>query len=159
MDLLVALHRFALPIPIVGHHLVLLTALLFLLSLPMLARPAVPSWYVVLLRVTWAAFALNTLSGLILGLTGQKVPSAVPATPGGNVTAVGFPPDPSRHWEHLMYAGFAILSLYIMEVLVAGRALPRDRGLRFMPLLTLFLVCVAYMSVRVAYLPGSTPGT
>lgn len=159
MNVLVDLHRLALPIPIIGHHLVLLTALLFVWSLVFLARPLVPGGYVALLRFTWFAFALNTLSGLVLAVTGARVPSAEPATPGGNVTVVGFPPDPSRHWEHLMYAAFAILSLYIMEVLVAGRALPAARGLRFMPLVTLFLACVAYMSVRVAYIPGSTPGT
>jgi len=158
MQVLVEFHRLALPIPIIGHHLVLLTVLLFAWSLIFLVRTAVPAGFVVLLRVTWAAYALNALSGVVLALSGMKVPSAVPA-PGRDTTVFGLPPDPSRHPEHFMYAFFFLVSLYAMEVMIAGRVIKHERALRLMPVVTLFLAGVAYMSVRVAYLPGSTPGT
>lgn len=157
MELLKDIHRLALPIPVVGHHLVFLTALLTVWSLVLAVRATVPVGFVYLLRLSWVAFGINTLTGLILGVAGQRVPSAVPATPGGRLTTLNLPVDSSRHWEHLMYAAFALLTLYAIEVLIAGRVVPRQVGLRFLPVATLFLIGVAYMAVRVAYLPGSTP--
>lgn len=159
MEVLREIHRFALPIPIVGHHLVLLSAILFVWSLVFFVRGVASSGFITLLRVTWAAFAVNTLAGIGLALLGLRVPSSVPSAPGSNVTALGFPVDPVRHWEHLMYAFFFFASLYVMEVLIAGKAVKPPLGLRFLPLVTIFLLGVAYMSVRVAYLPGATPGS
>ncbi|WP_369699451.1 hypothetical protein [Deinococcus sp. YIM 77859] len=78
---------------------------------------------------------------------------------GGGVTKYGLPVDPSRNWEHWMYAGFALLSLYVTEVLLQGRLVHPRRGLRVLPVVTLFLYGCAYMVGRVAVFPGSTPGT
>ncbi|AFZ68748.1 hypothetical protein [Deinococcus peraridilitoris] len=159
MEFLREVHRFALPLPIIGHHLVLLTMVLFLWSMVFLRRTVVPAGFVRALRVTWLAGAVNTLAGIGLALMGLRVPSSVPASPGSNVTAFGYPVDPVRHAEHYMYAGFFVLSLFLMELLIAGKVVKPAIGLRFMPLLTFFLLGVAYMSVRVAYLPGATPGS
>ena len=160
MDVLRALHNWQFnsglaalfPTP-----LALVTLALFVWSLAFLARPIVTRGFVWLLRVSWAFFLLPAVTGVILALTGQKVASAV-AAPGRTVTKYGFAPDPSRNWEHWMYAGLALLSLFAAEALIAGRLGDR-RALRLMPVTTLFLYGVAYMIGRVAVFPGATPGT
>ncbi len=161
MNVLREIHRFALPIPGVGHHLVLLAALLFLVSLFMVLRPTVPPLFVWLLRLNWLAYAVNAVTGILLAIMGLKVPSATAdhvTGDGHKVTAFGFPVDSSRNLDHLMYAGFALVTLYVLELLIAGRVL-KDGWLRRVVFVTatLFLLGVAYMAVRVAYFPGATP--
>ena len=136
----------------------LATLVLFVWSFVFLFQPRPSRAFTLLLRVTWVTFLLPAVTGVILALGGLKVPSAV-AAPGRDVTKYGFLPDPSRNWEHWMYALFGLISLVAIEALLAGRAVPHRTGLRFLPVVTLFLYGVAYMVGRVAVLPGSTPGT
>lgn len=159
MDFLRAVHAFALPVPGIGHHLVFLATLLFVVSLFMALRPGVPALFVWLLRLNWLAYGINALAGLVLVLSGQKVPSATVArvVNGHPVSPYGFPVDSVRQLEHFMYAGFALITLYVMELLIAGRIVKESplRRLLFVTA-TFFLVGVAYMAVRTAYLPGDS---
>lgn len=155
-----ALHNFALPIPIVGHYLVFLSAVLFVWSLALIRHPEPSRGFMIVLRLNWLAYALNTVAGLALQFTGERVPSAVAdAARGDGRTVLGYLPDPSRHWEHLMYGLIAILSLGGAEVILNGRKYGMTRWARFVPVATLLLAAVAYRAVQVAYLPGATPGT
>ena len=116
-------------------------------------RPMV--WW---LRLTWALTLLPAVTGTILALGGVKVASAV-AVAGQATTRYGFPPDPKRNLEHWMYAGLAIASLYIIEVLIAGKLVSPKIGLRVLPLVTFFLWGCCFMVYRVAVLPGASAGT
>ncbi len=116
-------------------------------------RPMV--WW---LRLTWVLTLLPAVTGIILSLGGGKTASAVAAA-GKATTKYGYPPDPSRNFEHWMYAAFVLLSLYIIEVLVGGKLIKHNPGLRYLPLVTFFMWGCAFMVYRVAVLPGSTPGT
>lgn len=160
MDFLRAVHAFALPVPGIGHHLVFLATLLFVVSLFMALRPGVPALFVWLLRLNWLAYGINALTGLILALSGQKVPSATvkEMVNGRAVSPIGFLVDPHRQFDHYMYAAFALVTLYALEVLIAGK-LVKDTPLRRLLFVTatFFLVGVAYMGVRTAYLPGTNP--
>ena len=110
------------------------------------------------LRLTWALTLLPAVTGILLALTGSKVASAV-ALAGQATTRYGYPPDPKRNGEHWMYAGFALLSLYLIELLIRGKVVSPRVGLRYLPLLTFFLWGCTFMVYRVAVLPGSTPGS
>jgi hypothetical protein len=110
------------------------------------------------LRLTWALTLLPAVTGIILAVGGGKTASAVAAA-GQTTTRYGYPPDPSRNLEHWMYAAFILLSLYIIEVLVQGKLVKHNPGLRYLPLVTFFMWGCAFMVYRVAVLPGSTPGT
>ena len=125
--------------------------------------------FVWLTRLSWAVFALYGVSGIILALSGQKVASAVATTDAriidicakagisvsGGVTRYCFPPDPQRNLEHWMYTSFCLVSLYLIGRIIAGTLVERRLGLRYLPLVTLFLWGAAYMIWRVAVLPGN----
>lgn len=135
----------------------LATLILFVWSLGPAVKGTVRTAFLVGLRVVWALTLIPAVTGVILAVGGAKVPSATNV--GGGLTKYGLPYDPSRDWEHWMYTAFALLSLYVIEVLVKGRLIEPRQGLRFLPVATLFLYGVAYMVGRVAVFPGSTPGT
>ncbi|WP_221089144.1 hypothetical protein [Deinococcus aquaedulcis] len=135
----------------------LATLVLFVWSIAPAVKTRVSTSFLVWLRLTWALTLIPGVTGVLLTLSGLKVPSATDV--GGGATKYGYPADPSRDWEHWMYAGFCLLSLYVIEVLVKGRMIEHRDGLKFLPLVTLFLYGCAYMVGRVAVFPGSTPGT
>lgn len=146
----------------------LATLVLFLWSLGPALKGEVRQGFLVWLRLTWVLTLLPVVTGVILAVGGEKVPSATRASADylrehcgqvGDLSKYCLPVDPSRDWEHWMYSAFALLSLYIIEVLVKGRLISHRRGLRYLPVATLFLYGCAYMVGRVAVLPGSTPGT
>jgi hypothetical protein len=135
----------------------LATLILFVWSLGPALKGTVRTGFLVWLRVTWVLTLLPAVTGVILAVGGLKVPSATDV--GGGLSKYGLPADPSRNWEHWMYTAFVLLSLYVIEVLVRGRMIEHRRGLRYLPVATLFLYGCAYMIGRVAVFPGSTPGT
>lgn len=135
----------------------LATLVLFLWSFGPALKREVRTGFMVWLRLTWVLTLIPVATGVILAVGGARVPSAVNV--GGGLTRYGLPYDPSRDWEHWMYSAFALLSLYVIEVLVKGRLIRHQTGLRYLPVATLFLYGCAYMVGRVAVLPGSTPGT
>lgn len=160
MDLLRLIHnaRFDTPFGIfLSTPLVAATLVLFVWSVGPALRGEVRRGFLVWLRLTWALTLIPAVTGVILAVGGEKVASATDA--GGGVTRYGFPVDPSRDWEHWMYTAFVLLSLYVIEVLVKGRVVEHRLGLRFLPLVTLFLYGCSFMVGRVAVFPGSTPGT
>ncbi|MFC4452887.1 hypothetical protein [Deinococcus sonorensis] len=138
--------------------LALATLVLFVWSLGPAIRGRIQPPMVWWLRLTWVLTLIPAATGVILAVGGDKVASAVAAT-GRSTTRYGFPPDPSRNWEHWMYAALILASLYAIELLVQGRIIRHQTGLRLLPVATLFLYGVAYMVGRVAVFPGSTPGT
>lgn len=135
----------------------LATLILFVWSLGPALKGTVGFSFLVWLRITWALTLIPGVTGVILALGGAKVPSATDV--GGGLTKYGLPYDSSRDPEHWMYAAFSLLTLYVIEVLVKGHMVEHRRGLKFLPLATLFLYGCAYMVGRVAVLPGSTPGS
>lgn len=135
----------------------LATLILMVWSVAPAVKGVVGRSFLVWLRVVWALTLIPAATGVILALGGEKVPSAVDV--GGGLTRYGLPYDPSRDLEHWMYSAFALLSLYVIEVLVRGRMIEHRAGLKYLPVVTLFLYGVAYMIGRVAVLPGSTPGS
>ncbi|WP_412028477.1 hypothetical protein [Deinococcus yunweiensis] len=137
--------------------LVVAALVLFLWSVAPAVKGTVSRGFIVWLRVTWAAFLLPAVTGVVLALGGLKVASATDA--GGGTTRYGFPVDPSRDWEHWMYAAFTLLTLYVIEVLIKGRVIEHRLGLKFLPVATLFMYGCTFMIGRVAVFPGSTPGT
>lgn len=160
MELLRTLHnlRFDTPLGLFfSNPLVAASLVLFVWSLGPAIKGTVGRGFVLWLRLSWAAFLLPAVTGVILALGGLKVASATDA--GGGMTRYGFEADPSRDWEHWMYVAFVLLSLYIVEVLAGGRMVEHRVGLKFLPVVTLFLYGCAFMIARVAVFPGSTPGT
>ncbi|MFC4425929.1 hypothetical protein [Deinococcus navajonensis] len=146
----------------------LATLILFVWSLAPALKGTVSRSFLVWLRVTWALTLIPGVTGVLLSLSGARVPSATRAAADylqehcgrtGDLSRYCQPVDPSRDGEHWMYAAFALLTLYLLEVLVKGRIIRHERGLKFLPVATLFLYGCAYMVGRVAVLPGSTPGT
>jgi hypothetical protein len=135
----------------------LATLVLFVWSVAPAIKGRVGPGFMVWLRLTWVLTLLPGVTGLLLALGGAKVPSATDV--GKGVTKYGFPADPSRDWEHWMYAGFCLLSLYVIELMIREKLTPQRLGLRLLPVATLFLYGCAYMVGRVAVFPGSTPGT
>ena len=160
MNVLREIHRFALPLPGFGHHLVLLALLLALVSFFMVLRPGVPALFAWLLRLNWLAYAVNALTGIALAVMGQKVPSATldRVVDGHKLSAFGLPLDSSRTFDHYMYTAFCLLTLYALEVLIAGRLIKEGwlRRVLFV-VATVFLFGCAFMAVRVAFYPGTTP--
>ncbi|QFP76835.1 hypothetical protein [Deinococcus sp. AJ005] len=160
MDLLRAIHgyqfgsslAFLFPTPYV-----LATLILLVWSIAPAVKGVVSGSFTVWLRIVWVLTLIPAATGVILALGGLKVPSATDIGNGGS--KYGFVVDPSRNIEHWMYSAFALLSLYVIEMLVAGRMIDHRNGLKYLPVATLFLYGVAYMIWRVAVLPGSTPGT
>lgn len=148
-------YRFDTPLGIFfSNPLVAATLVLFVWSLAPAVKGRVNVGFLVWLRVTWAAFLLPAVIGVILALDGLKVPSATPAA--GGLTKYGFPVDPNRDAEHWMYAAFVLLTLYVIEVLVKGRMIEHRIGLRFLPVATLFMYGCAFMIARVAVFPGNS---
>ncbi|MCP2013191.1 hypothetical protein L1280_000319 [Deinococcus sp. HSC-46F16] len=135
----------------------LATLVLFVWSLGPALKGELRGGFLAWLRVTWVLTLIPVVTGVILSLGGAKVPSATAVQDG--LTKYRYPADPSRDWEHWMYSAFCLLSLYVLEVLVRGKLVEHRRGLRFLPVVTLFLYGCAYMVGRVAVFPGSTPGT
>lgn len=133
------------------------TLILLVWSLAPAVKGTVSRSFLVWLRVVWALTLIPVATGVILALGGAKVPSATDIGNGGS--KYGYLVDPSRDLEHWMYSAFALISLYVIEVLVKGRLIEHKSGLKYLPVATLFLYGVAYMIWRVAVLPGSTPGT
>ncbi|MCD0166628.1 hypothetical protein [Deinococcus sp. 12RED42] len=135
----------------------LATLVLLIWSVAPALKGRVGPGFMVWLRLTWVLTLLPGVTGVIMALGGAKVPSATDV--GGGLSKYNYPADPSRDWEHWMYAAFCLLSLCVLEVLVRGRLIEHRLGLRFLPVVTLFLYGCAYMVGRVAVFPGSTPGT
>ncbi|GGS20248.1 hypothetical protein [Deinococcus knuensis] len=135
----------------------LATLILFVWSIAPAVKMRTGAGFTLWLRVTWVLTLLPAVTGVILALGGAKVPSATDV--GGGLSKYNYPTDPSRDWEHWMYAGLCVISLYVIEVLVRGRLIEHRVGLRLLPVATLFLYGCAYMIGRVAVFPGSTPGT
>jgi len=106
------------------------------------------------LRLTWVLTLLPAVTGVILALGGHKVASAVAAA-GEATTKYGYAPDPKRNFEHWMYAGLTVISLYIIEVIIQGKLVSPKVGLRLLPLVTFFMWGCTFMIYRVAVLPGS----
>lgn len=160
MDVLRLIHNYRLDTPLgifVSTPLAIAALVLFLWSLGPALKGTVRTGFLVWLRLTWVLTLLPAVTGVILAVGGAKVPSAVNV--GGGLTKYGLPADPSRDWEHWMYAAFALLTLYVIEILVKGNLVDHRKGLRYLPLATFFLYCVAIRVVQVAVFPGSTPGT
>jgi len=160
MEFLRLIHNFHFNTPFgifLSTPLVVAALVLFLWSLGPAIKGRVGLGFLVWLRLTWVLTLLPAVTGIILALGGEKVASATDA--GGGQTRYGYPVDPSRDWEHWMYSAFVLLSLYIIEVLVKGRMVEHRVGLRYLPLVTLFLYGCSFMISRVAVFPGSTPGT
>lgn len=158
MDILKLLHDYSPPNPFpfpspFNSPLAFFTLVLFVWSLGPALKKEVRFGFLVWLRLTWAAFLIPAVTGVILAVGGLKVPSATDA--GHGLTKYGYHVDPVRDGEHLMYAVFALLSLYIIEVLVKGRMVSHQRGLGYLPVVTLFLYGAAYMVGRVAVFPGN----
>lgn len=156
MDFLKLLHDLQipnyLPIALIPTPLALITLVLFLWSFGPALKNEVRPGFLVWLRLTWAALLIPAVTGVILAVGGLKVPSA--SDVGGGVSKYGYQVDPVRDSEHWMYAAFALLSLYVIEILVKGRIIDHKVGLRLLPVVTLFLYGVAYMVGRVAVFPG-----
>jgi len=133
------------------------TLVLFVWSLGPAIKGVVRTGFLVWLRLTWALTLIPAVTGVILAVGGEKVPSATDV--GGGLSRYGLPADPSRDSEHWMYAALGLLSLYVIEVLAGGRMIEHRQGLRFLPLATFFLYCVAIRVSQVAVFPGGTPGT
>lgn len=160
MEFLRLIHnvRFDTPLGLMlSNPLVAASLVLFVWSLAPAIKGTVGRGFLVWLRVTWAAFLLPAVTGVLLALGGEKVASATDA--GKGLTRYGLPVDPSRNWEHWMYVAFVLGSLYLIELLITERLTTRRIGLRFLPLVTFFMYGCAFMIGRVAVFPGSTPGT
>jgi hypothetical protein len=150
-------YRFDTPLGIFfSTPLVAATLVLFVWSVAPAVKGRVGAGFLVWLRVTWAAFLIPAVIGVILALDGLKVASATPAA--GGLTRYGFPVDPRRDGEHWMYAVFVLLTLYVIEVLVKGRMVEHRVGLKLLPVATLFMYGCAFMIGRVAVFPGASVG-
>lgn len=158
MDILKLIHDLSIPnlfpVPILPTPLALTTFVLFLWSFGPALKREVRLGFLVWLRLTWAAFLIPAVTGVILAVGGLKVASSTDV--GGGLTRYGYKVDGNRNDEHLMYAAFALLSLYIIEVLIKGNVIDHKKGLRYLPVVTLFLYGVAYMVGRVAVFPGNS---
>lgn len=177
MDLLKQIHDLSVPNPFpfvspFNTPLALVSFVLFLWSLGPAIKGEVRTGFLVWLRLTWAALLIPAMTGVILALGGSKVASSVAAGAAqlpqacldyakaqgwdtGNLTRYCLPADPVRDGEHLMYSAFALLSLYAVEVLIKGRMVDPKKGLRVLPVVTLFLYGAVYMIGRVAVFPGN----
>ncbi len=177
MDFLKQLHDLQIPpvlsLGILSTPLAFATFVLFLWSLGPAVKKEVRSGFLVWLRLTWAALLLPAVTGVILAVGGLKVASAVAAKPAelgdtclkyaekvgwakDSLTRYCLPVDSHRDFDHLMYTAFCLLSLYLIEVLIKGRMIEHRTGLKFLPLVTLFLFGAAYMVGHVAVLPGNS---
>ena len=158
MDILKVIHDLQLPpiLPIAlwPTPIALATFVLFLWSFGPALKPEVRLGFLVWLRLTWAALLIPAVTGVILAVGGLKVPSATDV--GDGLSKYGFKVDPNRDWEHIMYAAFSLLSLYVIEMLIKGRMIEHKIGLKFLPVVTLFLYGCAYMIGRVATFPGNS---
>lgn len=157
MDILKQLHDLQLPpllpLPLWPTPIALVTFVLFLWSFGPALKTEVRLGFLVWLRLTWAALLIPGVTGVILAVGGLKVPSATDV--GGGLSKYGYRVDPNRDLEHLMYTAFALISLYLIELLIKGRMIEHQKGLKFLPFVTLFLYGAAYMIGRVATFPGN----
>lgn len=135
--------------------LALVTLVLFVWSIGPAINHIVRPSFVLWLRLTWFMFAYPAVLGLVLAIEGRMVPSAVAVTTDG-LSKYGLPADPKRHLEHLMYAGFALLSLYVIELLIKEKLFEKEIAYKILPVVTLFLYGVVYMIGRVAIFPGNS---
>lgn len=164
MEFLRLIHDFQIvgfPLPLFPTPFALLTLVLFVWSLGVAWTGRVTPGFLAWLRLTWLGLIVPALTGTLLALGGAKVPSAVDI--GGGKTKYGLPFDPTQEGMHLLYSGFALLTLVLLELLLSGKlatpgALSQSRLLRLLPVATLFLYGCAYMAGFVATFPGSTPG-
>lgn len=177
MDILKQIHDLGLPNPFpfvspFNTPLALVSFVLFLWSFGPALKGEVRPGFLVWLRLTWAALLIPAATGVMLALGGGKVASSVPAGAAhlsaacqefaakngldtSQLTRYCLPADPVRDGEHLMYSAFALLSLYAIEVLIKGRLVDAKKGLRVLPVVTLFLYGAVYMIGRVAVFPGN----
>ncbi|RJF71996.1 hypothetical protein D3875_10930 [Deinococcus cavernae] len=157
MDILKQIHNLQLPpllpLPLWPTPIALVTFILFLWSFGPALKTEVRFAFLVWLRLTWAALLIPAVTGVILAVGGLRVPSATDV--GGGLSKYGFRVDPQRDLEHLMYVAFALVSLYVIEMLIKGRLVEHRVGLKFLPVVTLFLYGCAYMIGRVATFPGN----
>lgn len=131
----------------------LVCLVLFIWSLVPAFRGQVRVGFLAWLRLTWLLTLFPAITGVAMAVGGHKVPSAVALATGK--TKYGLAPDPSRDLEHWMYAGFCLLSLYVIELLVKNKTENAPKLLRLLPIATLFLYGCAYMVARVAVFPGT----
>lgn len=161
MDFISGIHGLHLPpgfgTPFFPTPLALITLILFCWSILPAIQQKISGPFLIYLRLTWLAALYPAITGLLLALNGRKVPSATAVN--GDLSKYNLPADPSRNWEHWMYAGFILLTLYIIELLIKGEWIKREVALRYLPLATFFLYGVAIRVGQVAVFPGSTPGT
>lgn len=159
MDLLRTLHGYqGIPFPLFVTPFAFTTFILFVWSVVVAARGRPDRGFRAWLGLTWVTFLLPALTGLILALNGGKVASAVDI--GGGRTRYGLPYDPTQEFMHLLYPGFALLTLLLLGPLLRAQLplLSERRRLWILPVATLFLYGCAYMAGFVAVFPGSTPG-
>lgn len=159
MDLLRALHRFDfmnVPSPwviLLPDPFTVCCFLLMLWSFGVAFRGQFSHAFRVAVRGLWVLFGVYGVSGVLLSLSGLKVASAV-ALAGKNVTRYGFPPQAKRDPEHWMYAAFVLLSLFVIEALMAQKLLDEKKSARVLPVVTLFMWGAAVMIVHVAVVPA-----
>ncbi|WP_291424269.1 hypothetical protein [Deinococcus sp.] len=162
MDFLKLIHDLEIPNlfpqlpPLLPTPLALFTFVLFVWSFGPALKTQVRFGFLVWLRLTWAAFLLPAVTGVILAVGGLKVASATDV--GHGLTRYGYKVDPVRDGEHLMYTAFALVSLYLIEMLIKGGMIEHKKGLKYLPAVTLFLYGAAYMVGRVAVFPGNNVG-
>lgn len=158
MQVLSEIHGFLFGNPLAPHPLGLASLLLTVAAVVHIFWPRLRALVLGLLRLNWLAYAVPVISGTILFASGRRTPSATEYE--GGLTRYGCPPDPARAWEHLMYAGFVLLSLLAMEALLRRGYLEplgitEGRARLLVPVVALFMYGCAYMVGRVAILPGS----
>lgn len=159
MDLLRTLHGYqGIPFFLFVTPFAFTTFVLFVWSGVVAARGQVDRGFRAWLGLTWLTFLIPAVTGVILALSGSKVASAVDI--GGGKTRYGLPYDPTQEFMHLLYPGFALLTLLLIVPLLRGQLplLSERRRLWILPVATLFLYGCAYMAGFVAVFPGSTPG-
>ncbi|MBB6099280.1 heme A synthase [Deinobacterium chartae] len=159
MEILRAIHGFNFGYPIIIGFVVWLLWSLFLIF-----RPQIPRAFNLYTNLLWIVVGINALAGIILALSGNRVPIATPGPAEGLSSVCGsgvncLPLDPSRNWEHAMYGGFLILSLAAASLFYRGTLIDRRTGARWMWLVALFAAGVAFRAGQVAFTPGATPGT
>ncbi|WP_261664091.1 hypothetical protein [Deinococcus sp. Marseille-Q6407] len=180
IDFLKTLHDFVWPnswvaafplLSLAPTPLALASTVLFIWSLAPAFKGRVGAGFLGWLGLTCVLALLPVVTGLILAISGGKVPSAVAAPADvqqrlcgqvSDLTRYCLPADPPRDLEHWMYTAFTLFSLLAVGALARGRwngdFLGVNIGLKLLPIITLFLAGCVYMIGRVALVPGNAVG-